>query len=38
MTEKLYLSDTYLARFDATVVETRAHDGRVGLVLDQTAF
>jgi len=38
VTEKLYLSDTYLARFDATVVETRAHDGRVGLVLDRTAF
>ena len=38
MTEKLYLSDTYLARFDATVVEARVHDGRVGLVLDRTAF
>ena len=38
MTEKLYLSDTYLARFDATVVEARVHDDRVGLVLDRTAF
>ena len=38
MTEKLYLSDTYLAQFDATVVATRVHEGRTGLVLDRTAF
>jgi alanyl-tRNA synthetase len=38
VTEKLYLSDTYLARFDATVVEARAHAGGARLVLDRTAF
>ena len=38
MTQKLYLSDTYLTRFDATVVATRLNAGRVGLVLDRTAF
>ncbi len=38
MTEKLYLSDTYLSQFEATVIEARVHQGRVGLVLDRTAF
>lgn len=38
MTEKLYLSDPYLSQFEATVVEVRAHEGQVGLLLDRTGF
>lgn len=38
MTEKLHLSNPYLSRFEASVVATRVHDGRTGLLLDRTAF
>jgi alanyl-tRNA synthetase len=38
MTDRLYYSDSYLREFDATVVETREHDGGAAVVLDRTAF
>ena len=38
MTEKLYLSDSYLARFEAQVIASLDHGGRAGLLLDRTAF
>ncbi len=39
MTEKLYWEDPYLKEFSAKVVETRTlSDGRVGVLLDRTAF
>ncbi len=38
MTQKLHLFDTYLTRFEATVVALRDHEGRTALVLDRTAF
>lgn len=37
-TERLYYNDPYLLEFDANVVETRDVVGRIGLVLDRTAF
>ncbi len=38
MTEKLYLSDSDLLRFDATLSAMRVLEGRTALVLDRTAF
>ena len=38
MTERLYLSDSYLTRFRARVVRTLQFNGRLAVVLDQTAF
>ncbi|MBI5069237.1 MAG: alanyl-tRNA editing protein [Deltaproteobacteria bacterium] len=38
MTERLYLSDPYLRRFEAEVLRTRAWQGRTGVVLSRTAF
>ncbi|HQR30662.1 MAG TPA: alanyl-tRNA editing protein, partial [Anaeromyxobacteraceae bacterium] len=38
MTQKLYLSDTYLTRFRASVAGTREVDGRLAVLLDRTAF
>ncbi len=38
MTEKIYLSDASLTRFEGTVVAARVHAGRPALVLDRTAF
>lgn len=38
MTERLYLSDSYLTRFRARVLRTLPFNGRLAVVLDQTAF
>src|SRR5215831_710656 len=38
MTERLYLSDSYLTRFKARLVKTFPLDGRIAAVLDRTAF
>ena len=38
MTERLYYTDSHLAEFDASVVETGSLDGRFFAVLDRTAF
>jgi alanyl-tRNA synthetase len=38
MTERLYYHDPYLREFEADVVERTAHEGKVALVLDRTAF
>ena len=38
MTERLYYSDSYLTKFDATVVRVVRHEGRPAVVLDRTAF
>jgi len=38
MTERLYLSDSYLTRFRARVLRTVQLDGRLAVVLNQTAF
>ena len=38
MTERLYYTDPYLTEFDARVVGTCDVAGRVGVVLDRTAF
>jgi len=38
VTEKLYLSDAYLSRFDANVAAARLHAGKAAVVLDRTAF
>lgn len=38
MTDRLYLTDPYLTRFDAEVVATRTHAGRPAAVLSRTAF
>jgi len=37
-TRRLYFEDAYLTEFDAEAVETREHEGRPAVVLDQTAF
>src|SRR5689334_13727453 len=37
-TERLYYSDPYLFEFDASVLETIDAGGRVGVILDRTAF
>jgi alanyl-tRNA synthetase len=37
-TERLYYTDPYLREFDATLIDTVAHDGKTALVLDRTAF
>jgi len=37
-TERLYYNDPYLLEFDANVLETRPVGGKVGIVLDKTAF
>ena len=38
MTERLYYRDSYLADFDADVVEQTTHEGKIAVVLDRTAF
>ena len=38
MTDRLYYRDSYLADFDADVVEQTTHDGKMAVVLDRTAF
>jgi alanyl-tRNA synthetase len=38
VTERIYLSDSYVRRFDARVTAVRALDGRPAVVLDRTAF
>jgi alanyl-tRNA synthetase len=38
MTERLFLADSRLLEFDATVVARREHEGRPAVVLDRTAF
>jgi alanyl-tRNA synthetase len=38
MSERLYLSDSYLTRFRATVLRTLPFKGRLAVVLDRTAF
>ena len=38
MTQRLYYHDPYLREFDAEVVEQTAHEGKIALVLDRTAF
>jgi alanyl-tRNA synthetase len=37
-TERLYYNDPHLLEFDATVIEQVPLDGRVGAILDRTAF
>ena len=37
-TERLYYNDPYLLEFDANIVETTAVGGKVGVILDKTAF
>jgi alanyl-tRNA synthetase len=38
VTQKLYLSDASLSRFDAIVTAARFHAGKVAVLLDRTAF
>jgi alanyl-tRNA synthetase len=38
MTERLYLSDPYLTKFHARVLEVRHVDGKPAAILDRTAF
>ena len=38
MTDRLYYRDPNLREFDATLIETRSHEGHTALVLDRTAF
>jgi alanyl-tRNA synthetase len=38
VTDRLYLADATLVRFDATVTDVRALDGQPAIVLDRTAF
>lgn len=38
MTDRLYLTDSYLLDFTATVREARPHDDGVAVLLDRTAF
>ena len=38
MTERLYYHDPYLREFEATVLETTSHEGKIAIVLDRTAF
>ena len=38
MTDRLYYNDSYLAEFDANVVEETTHEGKIAVVLDRTAF
>src|SRR5450755_4287288 len=38
MTRRLYHADSYLRRFDATVVATTTYKDRPAIVLDETAF
>jgi alanyl-tRNA synthetase len=38
VTERLYYSDSYLTKFDATVKRVLEHEGRPAVVLDRTAF
>jgi alanyl-tRNA synthetase len=38
MTERLFLADSRLLEFEATVVSRREHEGRPAVVLDRTAF
>jgi alanyl-tRNA synthetase len=38
MTDRLYYTDPYLRRFDASVTRAFDHEGRAAVVLDRTAF
>src|SRR5262249_5338595 len=38
MTNRLYYADSYITRFEATVVEATTHEGKLALVLNQTCF
>jgi alanyl-tRNA synthetase len=38
LTHRLYYTDSYLSRFDATVIEITSTAGRTGVVLDRSAF
>lgn len=38
MTERLYLSNPYLARFTGRITDVREANGRIAVVLDRTAF
>jgi len=38
VTERLYLGDAYLARFEAEVVSARDREGRPAVILDRSAF
>jgi alanyl-tRNA synthetase len=38
VTERIYLADSYVRRFDARVTAVRALEGRPAVVLDRTAF
>ena len=38
MTSRIYYTDSYCPRFDATVTKAFVHDGRPAAVLDRTAF
>lgn len=38
MTSRIYYTDSYCPRFDATVTKVFAHEGRPAAVLDRTAF
>jgi len=38
MTSRIYYTDQACGEFDATVVESRIHEGRPAVVLDRTAF
>jgi alanyl-tRNA synthetase len=38
MTERLYYHDAYLREFEADLVVTTTHEGKIAVVLDRTAF
>src|SRR5690348_14537379 len=38
MTNRLYYDDSYMTRFEATIVEETSHEGKPTLVLNQTYF
>jgi alanyl-tRNA synthetase len=38
MTDRLYYVDSYITRFEATVIEQTTHEGKPALVLNQTYF
>ena len=38
MTSRIYYTDPYCRRFDASVTKTLLHEGRPAVVLDRTAF
>ena len=38
MTSRIYYTDPYCRRFEASVIKTLVHDGRPAALLDRTAF